>query len=197
MLGDEFGAPERTRTGWRGETGAVVQRMQLRRAARHTAKYALDRALGALALIALAPLLVFAAAGLLARTGRILHAQPCAGQAGRVIRLYRFDTASTGDPFATLLHRSGLTDLPLFFNLLRGDLSLVGPRARHPGSDAPRTVLAMRPGILNPPAGGDDPEAAAADLAYVQTFSLAGDMRILRDAVLSGNGGDGDPGTPG
>jgi lipopolysaccharide/colanic/teichoic acid biosynthesis glycosyltransferase len=156
--------------------------------------------------------------------GPVLHRALRAGRYGRPFTLYKFRTmvvnaAAYGpgipardDPRITrvgrILRRSRLDELPQLWNVLRGDMSLVGPRPEAPKfvalySPEQRQVLSVRPGItgaaqlvfrneatLLPPG---DPEAAyvreilprklAIDLDYVRHRSPGGDLRILARTV--------------
>lgn len=116
----------------------------------------------------------------------------------------------TGDDRVTrvgrILRAAKLDELPQLINVLRGDMSLVGPRPEAPGyldSYPPplREIFRYRPGITSPAsieyrheeellaANGDDPERfyvekvlpekVALDLRYCQRRSVFSDLRIL------------------
>lgn len=80
------------------------------------------------------------------------------GPHGRLFHLYDFRTQdSTGNRtrVGALLQESGLDALPRLWNLLRGDVTLLGPPAEHPAmaeaySEKYRWVFACRPGIIGP-----------------------------------------------
>ena len=108
----------------------------------------------------------------------------------RVTRLGRF------------LRRTSLDELPQFFNVLRGDMSLVGPRppipyeARHYRAWHLRRLLQLKPGITGPwqVAGRSQvpfDEMVRMDLRYIARCSLALDLLLLVrtvGVVLSGRG---------
>lgn len=92
-----------------------------------------------------------------------------------------------------LLRRSSLDELPQLVNVLRGEMSLVGPRPIVPreveqyGVDA-ELLLSVRPGITGAWAvsGRSDveyPRRAEIELDYVRRWSLRWDLRILRLTV--------------
>ena len=99
------------------------------------------------------------------------------------------------------LRRWSLDELPQLINVLRGDMSLVGPRPSLPGEtarygDLVRRRLAVKPGLtgLWQVSGRSDlpwEEAVRLDLRYVENWSLALDLQILwktGSAVLNGSG---------
>ncbi len=110
-----------------------------------------------------------------------------------------------GDPRITrvgaLLRRSSLDELPNLWNVLHGEMSLIGPRPTVPSQVAlytprQRGRLAIRPGLtgwaqVNGRAALPWPERIELDLYYIEHRSLALDVRILvRTArVLLGGGG--------
>ncbi len=98
-------------------------------------------------------------------------------------------------PVGRYLRRWSLDELPNFYNVLKGDMSLVGPRPEIPemipyyGGYAER-VLSVKPGItsLAKVTGRDEhtiAETLRLDLAYLEHRSLGFDMRILWATVLT------------
>ena len=126
------------------------------------------------------------------------------------------NVSATGDSRLThtntLLRRSFIDEAPQLFNVLKGDMSLVGPRPETPEYIQLLTrqelrILAVRPGMAGPStleysreepailARQDDPDGyyrthllhqrVAADLTYVDHSTLAADIGILaRTAVF-------------
>jgi lipopolysaccharide/colanic/teichoic acid biosynthesis glycosyltransferase len=88
-----------------------------------------------------------------------------------------------------VLRRTGLDELPQLINVLLGQMSLVGPRPDIPEqvahySDADRRRLEVLPGItgFSQVHGRDEidwPERIAQDIHYVDTWTLAGDIRLV------------------
>ncbi|HEX2042554.1 MAG TPA: sugar transferase [Acidimicrobiales bacterium] len=126
-----------------------------------TAKYVLDRVLAAVALVVLAPLLlVVAAAVKLSSPGPVLYRQRRVGLDGREFEILKFRTMTddTGDgkgepgeaaaaamlqqrsqddvdrrtPLGRWLRRLSIDELPQLLNVLRGDMSFIGPRPERP-----------------------------------------------------------------
>jgi lipopolysaccharide/colanic/teichoic acid biosynthesis glycosyltransferase len=158
------------------------------RSATRTLKHGLDRALAALALIATAPLLAIVALALKYRGGPVVRRDVRLGQCGREIAVVSF--AVTGDRcVARIWHRlatTGIAALPQLWNVVRGELSLVGPRPRH--IDLPQ--LSVRPGLTGLAQVEQLSRALtvsdqlALDDRYACTWSLGLDARILGATLL-------------
>lgn len=166
-------------------------------------------ALGGLFL--LSPLLgAIAAAVKLGSRGPILFRQERMGQGGRAFTMQKFRTMRTdvaglavtaaGDPRITrigrLLRKTKLDELPELWNIVRGDMSIVGPRPEVPryvdlADPLWREVLSVRPGLTDPVTIAlRDEEAVLAqvdgdrDAYYRRTllrFKLLGQARYLRE----------------
>jgi lipopolysaccharide/colanic/teichoic acid biosynthesis glycosyltransferase len=133
------------------------------------ARRALDIVVATILLLLLAPLLLcLALAVKLSGPGSVLYRQVRVGQGGRPFRLIKFrsmrlgdgpEVTASGDPRITrvgaLLRRTSLDELPQFWHVLLGRMTLVGPRpdtvelaSRYP-KDC-QWVLQHRPGITGP-----------------------------------------------
>ena len=158
--------------------------------------------------------------------GPVFYRARRVGQGGRVFQLYKFRTmvpaadrqgpgiTAAADPRVTrlgrLLRRSKLDELPQLLNVLRGEMSLVGPRPEDPRyvalySAEQRAVLGARPGITSAAAlafrheesllTGPDPEAQyrttvmpakiALDLAYLQRRTPVSDLGLICRTVAA------------
>ncbi|HSW20135.1 MAG TPA: sugar transferase [Ramlibacter sp.] len=162
-------------------------------------------ALGALAL--LSPLMLATAAAVLLDTGPpALFRQRRVGLGGREFGMYKFRSmvanAEAIGSFQTaandaritrvggFIRRSSLDELPQLFNVLKGDMSIVGPR---PDVPAQRSLYSdrewaercsVRPGITGLAqallrSSGTEAERLALDLRYVRERSLWLDLRIM------------------
>lgn len=185
-----------------------------------------DIVLSAFALITLSPLLLLLALGVALDSGfPIFFSQVRVGRGFRRFHLWKFRTMRTrasgpsitvaGDQRITrvgkILRAAKLDELPQFWNVLRGDMSLVGPRPEVPEYvEQFRTryerVLAIRPGITDLASirfrNEEDILAASSeplreyverilplklDLAdeYLRTASVSGDLAILFQTVVA------------
>lgn len=180
-----------------------------------------------LGLIILSPL--FALIALLIRLtspGPVFYRARRVGQGGREFTLYKFRSmvadadrrgpgiTAAGDsrvtPVGRVLRRTKLDELPQLWNVLRGDMSLVGPRPEDPRyvalyTPAQRRVLDVRPGITSLASieyrneeavlHGPDweqryihevmPAKLAIDLRYVQRATLFTDLLIILRTLLA------------
>jgi exopolysaccharide biosynthesis polyprenyl glycosylphosphotransferase len=181
------------------------------------AKRTFDLVVSALLLLALAPLLgLIALAVRLDSRGPVLFRQQRVGRDGRVFQMIKFRTmyqdaerltgpvfASAADPRRTRLggwlRPFSLDELPQLYNVLRGDMSLVGPRPERPvfvqefRSSIPRYFERhkVRSGITGwaqvNGLRGDTPleDRTRFDIYYVENWSLAFDVRILAMTLRS------------
>lgn len=129
-----------------------------------------DAIFAAIVLIALAPLFALIALLILIEDGRpVLFVQQRVGRGGRTFRMFKFRSmkngspgrsiTASGDPRVTrtgaLLRKLKLDEFAQFFNVLKGDMSLCGPRPEVPryvdlSDPLWRQVLEDRPGITDP-----------------------------------------------
>ncbi len=180
-------------------------------------KELVDRAGAALLLALMLPLLAVIALGIkLGSPGPVIFTQTRVGRDGREFRIYKFRTMYTdaearlaelrhlnegdgvlfkmrNDPRVTAigqrLRRYSLDEFPQLFNVLLGQMSLVGPRPPLPRevaayADDVRRRLAVKPGMtgLWQVSGRSDlswEEAIRLDLRYVENWSLSMDVVIM------------------
>ncbi len=164
------------------------------------ARRALEVVLGAVLLLALAPLIGAIALAVLVDLGRpVLFRQVRPGRYMRPFTLQKFRTMRAAYADGTIvpdhqrtsalgrfLRRSRLDELPQLFNVLSGDMSFIGPRPLLPRDlpDDGGERLAVRPGITGwaQVNGGHKlvpADKAALDRWYVRHASLTIDARIL------------------
>jgi exopolysaccharide biosynthesis polyprenyl glycosylphosphotransferase len=196
---------------------------------RLVAKRALDVTVSSLALVLLAPLLAVVALAIkLDSRGPVLFVQERVGLNGRRFRFFKFRTMVDGaermqaalepfneadgpvfkirnDPRLTRvggwIRRVSIDELPQFLNVLRGDMSLVGPRPLPIRDverfDVPRHKrrFSVKPGITCLwQVNGREPrfdDWIKTDMEYIDNWSLSLDVKILLKtipAVLSGRG---------
>jgi lipopolysaccharide/colanic/teichoic acid biosynthesis glycosyltransferase len=180
-------------------------------------KRAIDVAGAVLGLVLLSPFFALVALLILVVDGRpVLFRQERVGQHGRPFTLLKFRTMVpdaearladlgtrneingpgfkiTEDPRLTrtgrFLRRSSLDELPQLWNVLKGEMSLVGPRPPLPDEVADyegwhRRRLEVRPGItglwqITARREGEFDRWVELDVAYIDNWSLTLDVRIL------------------
>ena len=182
-------------------------------------KRAADIVLSAMGLIVLAvPMAVLAAAIYIDDPGKVLFRQKRVGLEGKTFRFYKFRTMKEDTPrylataevenpeqyitrLGSFLRRSSLDELPQLINVLKGDMSLVGPRpliAKEEDIHRMRLLFGVynvRPGItgLAQINGRDTVRPAQKvrwDVKYLETFGLGTDLKILLSTLpkaLSGS----------
>ena len=187
------------------------------------AKHIVDFVLALIGVICVLPVIILVAICIkLDSPGAIFFRQTRVGRDGKLFQICKFRTMIDGayamgsrltvkrDPRITrlgkLLRWSKLDELPQLFNVLRGEMSLIGPRPEDPHfvklyTPAQRRVLALRPGIVGPsqiqgrdevedyPEGIKDteryyvehilPPKLERDLEYVRTTTFWADMVLL------------------
>ena len=172
---------------------------------------------GALALILLtSPLMLFAAIGVrLSSPGPILFKQERVGRDKKLFRMWKFrsmritGTEDTGwstnaDPrktkFGSFIRKYSIDELPQFFNVLKGDMSLIGPRpevpfhVNHFKEEIPLYLVRqqVRPGItgwaqVNGLRGDTSIEKRVEyDIWYIENWSLWLDIKILFMTAFGG-----------
>ena len=186
-------------------------------------KRVLDVVLSVVALVVLSPILSLAAFGVwLSDRTPILYRARLTGRNGRPFTMYKLRTMRVNhgafrsvitadrDPrvfrFGAWLRRAKVDELPQLLNILRGEMSIVGPRPEHPDivsrhyGPEHRELLGVRPGLTSPGTlydyahgdamvGRSDPERGyverllplrlALDLVYVRRASLAYDAALV------------------
>jgi len=174
-------------------------------------KRCFDFTLALFSLFALSPL--FAVIALLVKLdspGPVFFSQQRVGLHGRLFNIYKFRSMhagvdpyapspkSSGDPRITrtgrFLRRKSLDELPQLFNILRGDMSFVGPRPEMPflvqQYDADhRARLSVKPGLTGLWQISNDRNAGIGDLitydlCYIENQCFRLDMLIIIDTFL-------------
>lgn len=192
-------------------------------------KRGIDIVVAGCALLLLAPIMIAVAVGVRRTPGPILFRQTRVGLNGRLFQMYKFRSMFAGSesipddlrelnemsgpvfkltndpritPFGRFLRRFSLDELPQLWNVLIGEMSLVGPRPPIPGEVSmyerrSRRRLSMRPGLTCTwQVSGrneirDFESWVKLDLEYIDNWSLAGDLLLLFrtiPAVLLGTG---------
>lgn len=202
----------------------AAENQELTRNVQLSVKRAFDIAFAATMLLVLAPLfLVLILAVKLDSPGPAFFSQVRWGKDGKKIRIYKFRSmridacdptgvAQTvhGDPRITrlgaFLRKTNIDELPQFYNVLKGDMSLIGPRCHAIGMRAAGKLYeelvpqyhhrhSVRPGLTGlaqvrgwrgPTDKADSARARiAADLHYIDNYSLALDVKIFIATIVT------------
>lgn len=152
--------------------------------------------------------------------GPVIYAQRRVGKNGRVFELYKFrsmyqdaevhgarwakDEDPRVTPFGRFLRNKRLDEIPQFWNVVRGDMSLIGPRPERPAFHKVfcerihgwEQRVMVKPGItgLAQVEGGYDllpKEKARIDIAYIESRSLRIDLGIVFRTIRTMISGEG------
>ncbi|MEV7631652.1 sugar transferase [Microbacterium sp. NPDC089318] len=172
-------------------------------------KRVLDLVSAGVALVLLSPVIAAVALAVAVKLGRpVLFAQKRPGRDEKIFTLYKFRSMRDVDPakglvtdedrltpFGKLLRSTSLDELPSLWNVLRGDMSIVGPRpllVEYLPLYSPEQARRheVRPGITGlAQASGrnalDWPQRFEMDIAYVDTRGPRLDLRILAATLRS------------
>ncbi len=187
-----------------------------------------DICFATVAIVLLWPIFILAALGIrMTSPGPIFYRAKRTGLNGIVFTMYKFRTmhveqsarcsviTAHDDPrvfgFGNILRKLKIDELPQLFNVLRGDMSIVGPRPEDPKivdqyyTSYQRKTLTVRPGLASPGSiynythgnqllKTDTPETAyiqnllpiklALESVYVQRVSLLYDLRIILRTIV-------------
>ncbi|MCH5174058.1 MAG: sugar transferase [Bacteroidales bacterium] len=189
-------------------------------------KWIFDRTVSFIGLLVLWPLLMVIGICIRLRMpdGPILFRQQRVGRHGRLFTLVKFRTMTVNHggsyisvagesritPLGAFLRKYKLDELPELWNVLKGDMSFVGPRPDVPGyadrlSGEERRILEVRPGITGPatlkyrneeellaaqadPAAYNDeviwPDKVRMNMKYAENHSFIDDIRIILQTLF-------------
>lgn len=164
--------------------------------------------------VGLIPMILIAVAVKIESEGPVLFRQKRIGKDGRVFHILKFrsmcvgaETKGTGvyseegdtrvTKVGNILRKTSLDEIPQFFNILRGDMSFIGPRpplTYHPWdyseyTDEQRKMFNVRPGItgwaqVNGRKGVEWNRRIELNVWYVENVSLLLDLKILFTTVF-------------
>lgn len=189
-------------------------------------KYLFDKVVSLFGLLLLWPVLLVVAILIRVKMpgGPVMFTQQRVGRHGKVFRIYKFRTMTTDHdgssvsvrgearitPLGVHLRRWKLDELPELWNVLKGDMSFVGPRPDVPGyadqlQGDDRRMLELRPGITGPAtlkyrneeellASVEDPiryndevifpDKVRLNLYYLDHYSFVKDLQMIICTVL-------------
>lgn len=136
-----------------------------------TLKFIFDKFISCIGFVLLIPLLIIIAILIRVKMpgGPVIFKQQRIGKDGRLFTMYKFRSMTVGyggssvsvagesriTPLGAVLRKYKLDELPELWNVLKGDMSFVGPRPDVPGymdalTGEEREVLKLKPGITGP-----------------------------------------------
>lgn len=179
-------------------------------------KHILDKIFGVILLILLFPILIIIAVAIrIDSDGPIIFKQKRLGKDGNVFEIYKFRTMyvdapdlrnedgstfnSDNDPRVTkvgnILRKTSLDELAQIFNILKGEMSFIGPRPDLPDhydlyTEFDKKKLLVRPGVTGyAQANGRNniewKKRIEMDIFYIENYSLLLDIKILFKTVFS------------
>ena len=196
-----------------------------------TIKYWVDTFLSVWGIVFFAPLLLIVSIIVkLTSKGPVFYIAPRVGQYGRLFNLFKFRTMFVGadkekegsvtvdgdcriTPIGRILRKTKIDELPSLINVLKGEMSFVGPRPDVPGyadklEGENRKVLELKPGITgpatlkyaneeeilsqveNPIAYNDEvifPDKVRINLAYLENINFLTDLKLIFSTVFRSN----------
>lgn len=181
------------------------------------AKRAMDIVMSLIGIVLTAPIMLMVAALVrITSPGPVIYQQQRVGKNGRVFTLYKFRSmrndaekhtgavwATAGDtrvtPIGRFLRKARLDELPQFWNVLRGDMSFVGPRPERPEfvNELTRQIPfygerhTVRPGLTGwaqvtfryGATVEDSMEKLQCDLFYIKNLSIALDLFVILKTI--------------
>ncbi len=181
-------------------------------------KRLMDIVVGSLALIIFSPVMLVAVIGVkVSSKGPVIYKQKRIGLHNKEFEMYKFRSmmvqtdggdaskwTTCDDPrvtkFGKFIRRTSIDELPQIFNVLKGDMSLVGPRPERPfyvdkfKEEIPRYMIKhqVRPGMtgwaqVNGYRGDTSiQKRIECDLYYIENWSLIFDIKIMIRTVFKG-----------
>jgi len=181
-------------------------------------KRAFDIVFSLFAIIITSPIMLMAAIGIkLTSPGPVIFVQERMGLDRRIFKMYKFRTMHVSDKetsdtvwtvkddprvtkFGAFLRRTSIDELPQFFNVLKGDMSVVGPRPERPyfvekfRDEIPKYMVKhhIRPGITGWAQSnglrGDTSiqDRIKHDLYYIENWSFWFDLKIILKTIVKG-----------
>lgn len=176
-------------------------------------KRLLDVVLSMVGLIIFSPLMLITAIAIkLESPGPVIFKQERIGLNGKVFKIYKFRSMyvgaekggvyeTKGDPRVTriggIIRMTSIDELPQFVNVLKGDMSIIGPRpplTYHPWSydeysDEQKRMFRVRPGItgwaqVNGRKNVEWPRRIELNVEYVEKMSFAFDLMIFIKTIF-------------
>jgi lipopolysaccharide/colanic/teichoic acid biosynthesis glycosyltransferase len=188
-------------------------------------KYLFDRIFAFIGILLALPLFIFIPVIIISGSkGPVLFRQKRIGKNGRLFTMYKFRSMYVNDGVNTVtsqtdsritrvgsfLRKWKLDELPELLNVLKGDMSFVGPRPDVPGyadrlEGEDRKILQLRPGITGPatlkyldeeeilskvpdPQRYNDevifPDKVRINLKYLEEYSFSGDLSIIFYTII-------------
>lgn len=179
-------------------------------------KHMIDKIFGLILIVLIFPILVLLSIAIkLNSKGPIIFKQKRLGKNGKVFNMYKFRTMyvdapdlrnedgstfnSDDDPRVTkvgkILRKTSLDELPQILNILKGEMSFIGPRPDLPDhydlySEDDKKKLLVRPGVTGyAQANGRNSNSwaqrIAMDIYYIENYSLILDIQIFFKTIFS------------
>lgn len=133
--------------------------------------------------------------------GKIIYSQKRTGINGKKFNIYKFRTMEKNNDYlkedkvtkvGKIIRKTGLDELPQLFNILKGDMSFIGPRPWDTSfykyyTDEQKRRLSVKPGLISPSVFHPKTnilDLIQYDIDYIDNYSFKNDIKLLSSFIV-------------